>query len=81
MSAGTFNVLLKSIEEPPPHTVWMLCAPSAEDLAPTIRSRCRVVTLAIPRASDVAELLVRRLRRLRSQRQRQRSARRLGFEV
>ncbi|WP_152352266.1 DNA polymerase III subunit delta' [Brachybacterium subflavum] len=60
MSAGTFNVLLKSIEEPPPHTVWMLCAPSAEDLAPTIRSRCRVVTLAIPRPSDVAELLVRR---------------------
>ena len=29
MSAGTFNVLLKSIEEPPPATVWMLCAPSA----------------------------------------------------
>ncbi|PWH06504.1 DNA polymerase III subunit delta' [Brachybacterium endophyticum] len=60
MSAGTFNVLLKSIEEPPPHTVWMLCAPSAEDLASTIRSRCRVVSLAIPRPEQVAELLVRR---------------------
>ncbi|UYG17965.1 DNA polymerase III subunit delta' [Brachybacterium huguangmaarense] len=60
MSAGTFNVLLKSIEEPPPLTVWMLCAPSAEDLAPTIRSRCHVVTLTIPPAETVAELLVRR---------------------
>ena len=60
MTDGTFNVLLKSIEEPPPATVWMLCAPSAEDLAPTIRSRCRVVTLAVPAADVVAELLVRR---------------------
>lgn len=60
MTDGTFNVLLKSIEEPPPATVWMLCAPSAEDLAPTIRSRCRLVTLALPSADVVAELLVRR---------------------
>lgn len=60
MTDGTFNVLLKSIEEPPPATVWMLCAPSAEDLAPTIRSRCRLVTLALPPADVVAELLVRR---------------------
>lgn len=60
MSAGTFNVLLKSIEEPPPATVWMLCAPSAEDLAPTIRSRCRLVTLTVPSAEVVAGLLQRR---------------------
>ncbi len=60
MSPGTFNVLLKSIEEPPPLTVWMLCAPSPQDLAPTIRSRCRVVTLALPSPDVVAELLVRR---------------------
>lgn len=60
MSPGTFNVLLKSIEEPPPSTVWMLCAPSAQDLAPTIRSRCRLVTLALPAPEVVADLLVRR---------------------
>lgn len=60
MTAGTFNVLLKSIEEPPPSTVWMLCAPSAEDLAPTIRSRCRLVTLSVPSSAVVAELLQRR---------------------
>lgn len=60
MSTGTFNVLLKAIEEPPPRTLWMLCVPSAEDLAPTIRSRCRVITLQVPPAAAVAELLVRR---------------------
>ena len=60
MSPGTFNVLLKSIEEPPPATVWMLCDPSAEDLAPTIRSRCRLVSLTVPSADVVAELLMRR---------------------
>src|SRR5699024_9507592 len=60
VSAGTFNVLLKSIEEPPPATVWMLCAPSAEDLAPTIRSRCRLVTLSVPPSEVVAEMLHRR---------------------
>nr|WP_312857703.1 DNA polymerase III subunit delta' [Brachybacterium aquaticum] len=60
MTAGTFNVLLKSIEEPPPSTVWMLCAPSAEDLAATIRSRCRLVTLTLPGSDVVAELLRRR---------------------
>ena len=42
------NALLKAIEEPVPRTVWLLCAPSAEDLVPTIRSRCRVVTLVVP---------------------------------
>jgi len=54
------NALLKAIEEPAPRTVWLLCAPSAEDLVPTIRSRCRVVTLAVPASSAVAEVLVTR---------------------
>lgn len=55
----TSNVLLKSIEEPPQRTVWILCAPSAQDMLPTIRSRCRQVNLRIPPASAVADLLVR----------------------
>src|SRR6202012_2758379 len=41
------NALLKAIEEPAPRTVWLLCAPSAEDLVTTIRSRCRGVTLRV----------------------------------
>ena len=48
------NALLKSIEEPPPRAVWLLCAPSPEDLLPTIRSRCRLVTLRIPRVDELA---------------------------
>ncbi|MDO5743205.1 MAG: DNA polymerase III subunit delta' [Micrococcaceae bacterium] len=60
MTERTTNVLLKSIEEPPPHTVWILCAPSPADVLVTIRSRCRSVSLAVPDRAAVAELLVRR---------------------
>jgi DNA polymerase III subunit delta' len=54
------NALLKAIEEPSPQTVWLLCAPSAEELVTTIRSRCRLVTLRTPPAAAVAEVLTRR---------------------
>jgi DNA polymerase-3 subunit delta' len=54
------NALLKAIEEPSPRTVWLLCAPSPDDLVPTIRSRCRLVTLRTPPARAIAEMLSRR---------------------
>lgn len=54
------NALLKAIEEPPARTVWLLCAPSPDDLVITIRSRCRLVTLRTPPAGAVADVLVRR---------------------
>jgi len=60
MTERTSNVLLKAVEEPPPRTAWVLCAPSLHDVATTIRSRCRVVTLRIPDAEVVARLLVER---------------------
>ena len=53
------NALLKAIEEPTARTVWMLCAPTVEDVLPTIRSRCRLVTLTTPTSEDVAAFLVR----------------------
>jgi DNA polymerase III subunit delta' len=53
------NALLKAIEEPAPRTVWLLCAPSAEELVTTIRSRCRLVTLRTPPSEAVAEVLAR----------------------
>jgi DNA polymerase III subunit delta' len=53
------NALLKSIEEPNARTMWLLCAPTAEDVLVTIRSRCRLVTLTTPVAADVAAFLVR----------------------
>jgi DNA polymerase-3 subunit delta' len=54
------NVLLKAIEEPTQHTVWLLCAPALEDVIPTIRSRCRHVSLRTPTTEAVAGVLVRR---------------------
>jgi DNA polymerase-3 subunit delta' len=60
MTERTSNVLLKALEEPPPRTVWILCAPSEADLIPTIRSRVRTVRLRVPNVDQVAELISRR---------------------
>lgn len=57
MVERTSNVLLKALEEPPPNTVWILCAPSEADLIPTIRSRVRSVRLTVPDIDEVAQLL------------------------
>jgi DNA polymerase-3 subunit delta' len=54
------NAVLKAVEEPAPRTVWLLCAPSIEDVLPTIRSRCRQVCLLTPSVDAVADMLVRR---------------------
>ena len=54
------NVLLKALEEPPPGTIWLLCAPSEADMLPTIRSRVRRVGLKVPAVEEVARLLVAR---------------------
>lgn len=58
MTERTSNVLLKAIEEPPPRTVWLLCAPHSHDVGITIRSRCRTVSLRTPAPEVVARLLV-----------------------
>lgn len=60
MSERTANVLLKAIEEPPPATLWLLCAPSPIDVLTTIRSRCRPVRLRVPSRDAVAQLLIER---------------------
>ncbi|MEU6221120.1 DNA polymerase III subunit delta' [Streptomyces sp. NPDC047022] len=54
------NAVLKAVEEPAPRTVWLLCAPSLEDVLPTIRSRCRHLNLRTPSVEAVADMLVRR---------------------
>jgi DNA polymerase-3 subunit delta' len=60
LTEGAGNVLLKAVEEPAPRTVWLLCAPSIEDVLPTIRSRCRHLSLRTPPVAAVAEVLMRR---------------------
>lgn len=59
LTEAAANTLLKAIEEPVATTVWVLCAPSTEDLLPTIRSRTRHVALRVPPPQAVADLLVR----------------------
>ncbi|MEU5189499.1 DNA polymerase III subunit delta' [Streptomyces klenkii] len=60
LTEGAGNVLLKAVEEPAPRTVWLLCTPSLEDVLPTIRSRCRLLTLRTPPVAAVADILARR---------------------
>lgn len=59
LTEAASNVLLKAIEEPPPGTVFLLCAPSThpDDVMTTIRSRCRLVSLTTPSADAVAAAL------------------------
>ncbi len=52
--------LLKAVEEPTPKTVWVLCAPTPDDVLVTIRSRCRQVSLVTPSDEAVAQLLIDR---------------------
>ncbi|QRN81477.1 MAG: DNA polymerase III subunit delta', partial [Nocardiopsis sp. BM-2018] len=54
------NALLKAVEEPSPRTVWLLCTPTPDDLLITIRSRCRLVTLASPGTRQIVDALVQR---------------------
>lgn len=60
MTERTSNVLLKALEEPQEKTIWILCAPSAADMLPTIRSRTRNIVLRLPSNDEVAQLLVQR---------------------
>ena len=62
LTEGGANVLLKVVEEPPASTVFLLCAPSVdpEDIAITLRSRCRHVALLTPSADDIAQVLMER---------------------
>lgn len=58
MRTDTANKLLKIIEEPPQGTVFILISESAEDLLPTILSRCQLIK--VPRLSqlEVEEVLI-----------------------
>jgi DNA polymerase-3 subunit delta' len=60
LTEGAANALLKVVEEPPPSTVFLLCAPSVdpEDIAITLRSRCRHVALVTPAPAAIAQVLI-----------------------
>jgi DNA polymerase III subunit delta' len=58
LTESAANALLKVIEEPGARTVWLLCAPTLTDVLPTIRSRCRHLTLRTPSIGAVTKLLI-----------------------
>lgn len=60
LTEGAANALLKVVEEPPPSTVFLLCAPSVdpEDISITLRSRCRHVALVTPPTEAIARVLM-----------------------
>ena len=60
LTESAANALLKVIEEPGARTVWLLCAPTLADVLPTIRSRCRHLSLHTPSIKAVTKLLIER---------------------
>jgi DNA polymerase-3 subunit delta' len=60
LTESAANALLKVIEEPGARTIWLLCAPTLTDVIPTIRSRCRHLSLRTPSAAAVTKLLIER---------------------
>lgn len=54
LNTAAANALLKTLEEPPPATMFLLVSNSLDRLLPTILSRCRKFALAPP-AQDAAE--------------------------
>src|SRR5262245_11847197 len=54
MNAATANALLKSLEEPPPKTAFLLVSSAPDRLLPTVRSRCQRVGVAPTTAAEAA---------------------------
>ena len=57
MQGVTANALLKSLEEPPPDTLFLLVSNEASRLLPTIRSRCQLIPVALPDKAVALEWL------------------------
>src|SRR5213593_3679046 len=60
LTDAAWNALLKLIEEPPPHLVFVFCTTDLSKVLPTVRSRCQTFVFARPRLPE----LVRYLRRI-----------------
>ena len=52
MNAVAANTLLKTLEEPPGDSRFVLSSAAPDALLPTIRSRCQSIALAVPRADQ-----------------------------
>jgi DNA polymerase-3 subunit gamma/tau len=57
LTDAAFNALLKLIEEPPPHLVFVFCTTDLAKMLPTVRSRCQTFVFSRPRLPDLVRLL------------------------
>jgi DNA polymerase-3 subunit gamma/tau len=57
LSASSFNALLKSIEEPPPHVIFMMATTEQHKIPDTVLSRAQVYEFRTISAKTVAERL------------------------
>src|SRR5713226_3221993 len=59
LTDAAWNALLKLIEEPPPHLVFVFCTTELQKVLPTVRSRCQTFVFQRPRLADLLKLLRR----------------------
>jgi DNA polymerase-3 subunit gamma/tau len=57
LTDAAFNALLKLIEEPPPHLVFVFCTTELQKMLPTVRSRCQTFVMARPRLPEIVRYL------------------------
>jgi DNA polymerase-3 subunit gamma/tau len=57
LTDAAFNALLKLIEEPPPHLVFVFCTTDLGKMLATVRSRCQTFIFSRPRLPDLVRLL------------------------
>src|SRR5437870_11804990 len=59
LTDAAWNALLKLIEEPPPHLLFIFCTTELQKVLPTVRSRCQTFVFQRPRLPDLVRLLRR----------------------
>ncbi|HEX7525221.1 MAG TPA: hypothetical protein VF327_02880, partial [Gaiellaceae bacterium] len=59
LTDAAWNALLKLIEEPPPHLVFIFCTTDLSKVLPTVRSRCQTFVFQRPRLQDILTVLTR----------------------
>jgi DNA polymerase-3 subunit gamma/tau len=59
LTDAAWNALLKLIEEPPPHLVFVFCTTDLSKVLPTVRSRCQTFVFQRPRLSELVQVLRR----------------------
>ena len=59
LTDAAWNALLKLIEEPPPHLVFVFCTTDLSKVLPTVRSRCQTFVFQRPRLQDLVTVLSR----------------------